>query len=129
MTSNASDDSLSEPNAASETLPVDHAFVCSACGHRWYYTRSRCPDCGAADPSTYELADGELVAWTDIAVTPRDVRSPNRVGLARFGDVTVIAQVDADSISVGDPVSFAGSHRLRDGTDADQPRLTPLESG
>lgn len=109
-------------------IPVDHAFVCSVCDNRWYYTRDRCPDCGAADPSTYELGDGELVAWTDVAVTPRDVRRPNRIGLARFGDVAVIAQIDADAdvISVGDPVTFAGSHRLRDGTD-EKPRLTPVD--
>ena len=120
---------MTEAHAPSEStaIPVDRAFVCDDCGNRWYYTRNRCPDCRGDAISTYELADGELLAWTDVAVTPADVRSSNRLGLARFGDVQLIAQVSDDEISVGDRVEFAGAYRLRDGDETTQPRLTTVE--
>ncbi|MWV41973.1 hypothetical protein [Natrialba sp. INN-245] len=108
-------------------VPVDHAFVCADCGHRWYYTRRRCPDCGGTDVSTYELAVGELIAWTENRVTPADIRSPNRLGLARFGEVQVIAQLTDDEASVGDQVAFEGAYHLRHGSETPKPRLTPLE--
>lgn len=108
------------------TLPADHAFVCDRCDRRWYYTRARCPACGCDDSSTYELGTGELLARTAVAVTPPDVRSPNDLGLAEFGDVRLIAQLDT-AASVGDRVAFAGSHRLRDGDRTRHPRLTVVE--
>lgn len=121
--------SMNEANAPSEptAIPVDHAFVCDDCGNRWYYTRNRCPDCRGDDISTYELADGELVAWTTVAVTPVDVRSSNPLGLARFSDVQLIAQVSDDEVSIGDPVEFAGAYRLRNGGETVEPRLTVVE--
>ncbi|WP_247004221.1 Zn-ribbon domain-containing OB-fold protein [Halosolutus gelatinilyticus] len=120
---------MTDRNSSSETPPVpaDRAFVCTGCGRRWYYTRSRCPDCGADESSTYELGDGELVARTEIAVTPPDVRSPNWIGLVRFGDIQLIAQLDANDVSIGDRVTFAGSYRLRDGIEAAEPRLIAVE--
>lgn len=120
---------MSEANDPSEStaMPVDHAFACDDCGNRWYYTRNRCPNCRSDGISTYELADGELVAWTDVAVTPSDVRSSNRLGLARFGDVQLIAQVSDDEVSVGDRVAFAGAYRLRNGDETAEPRLTVVE--
>jgi uncharacterized OB-fold protein len=108
-------------------LPADAAFVCDDCGRRWYYTRGRCPDCQSDSVSTYQLTEGELIARTDIAVTPDDVRSPNPVGLVRFDDVQLIAQLADDSVSVGDRVAFAGAHRLRADDETEQPRLTPVE--
>jgi uncharacterized OB-fold protein len=109
-----------------EGIDVDQAFVCDGCGRRWYYTRSRCPGCGGRGISTYRLGRGELLAVTDIAVTPPDVRSPNRVGLARFGDVQLIAQLQEDA-SVGDTVVFAGEYRLRDGDESTKPRLQSVD--
>ena len=111
----------------SEELPVDVAFVCAECDRRWYYTRSRCPDCHGNEISTYRLEEGELIAWTESAVTPPDVRSPNYLGLARFGSVQLIAQLRDDSASVGDSVTFAGEYRLRNDDDLEQPRLTLVE--
>lgn len=111
----------------SDELPADAAFVCNGCDRRWYYTRGRCPDCHGNDISTYRLGEGELIAWTESAVTPPDVRSPNYLGLARFGSVQLIAQLRDDSASVGDSVTFDGEYRLRDGDDLDQPRLTLVE--
>ncbi|NGM70667.1 hypothetical protein G6M89_16920 [Natronolimnobius sp. AArcel1] len=111
-----------------DPLPVDHAFVCDACDRRWYYTRQHCPSCGACEWSTYELEAGELLAWTDVAVTPNDVRSPNRIALVRFDDgVQLLAQATDDPMEIGDRVTFAGSYRLRDGGRADAPRLRPVE--
>lgn len=114
--------------APAESLPVDRAFACRACDRRWYYTRCRCPDCGAAEFSTYRLGDGVLVALTEIAVTPDDVRSPNRIAMARFDeDVQVTAQVTGDDVSTGDRVAFDGAHRLRGRSDVDNPRLVSAD--
>lgn len=116
---------MSELKPRSSTdLRVDQAFECPTCDTRWYYTRVRCPNCGEGDVRTYELGRGELVAVTEVHATPRDVRSPNRLGLARFGDVQAIAQLADDATAVGDRVAFAGAHRLRDGDDVSAPRLT-----
>lgn len=105
---------------------VDEAFVCEACGERWYYTRVRCPDCGSDAVGTYELDAGEVLAVTEVAVTPPDVRSPNRLGLVSFDGVRLIAQLDDEATS-GDSVAFAGRHRLRTSDDSEQPRLTTVE--
>ncbi|GAA0232515.1 hypothetical protein [Halobaculum roseum] len=110
--------------------PADRAFVCRECGRRWYYTKPRCPDCGG-DPSvhgTEELGAGEVRAVTRVEVTPGDVRSPNRLALADFDDVGLIAQVDGDA-AVGDRVAFAGSFTLREGDGERQPRLRVIEDG
>jgi len=109
-------------------LGVDEAFVCAACGRRWYYTRERCPDCGGAEASTYALGEGELLAVTVTHVTPPDVRSPNALGLARFGDVRLIAQLTDADAAPGDRVTFGGAHRLRDGDARRRPRLVAVES-
>jgi uncharacterized OB-fold protein len=102
---------------------VDHAFRCVECDHRWYYTRARCPECGHAEAEAFELDTGEVVASTTVAVTPDDVRSPNPLGLVRFGGVQLIAQLVDESIAVGDTVEFAGEYELRDGDESRGPRL------
>lgn len=94
---------------------VDHAFVCESCATRWYYTRERCPDCGAEDASTERLRTGRVLATTTVHATPPDVRTTNLLGLVRFDDVTLIAQLADDSIEVGDPVEFGEPTVLRDG--------------
>ena len=113
-------------SSAQEEPPVDHAFVCSACDNRWYYTRARCPDCGHDDPSTYELGTGAVVSTTTVEVTPPDVRSPNRLGLVRFDGVQLIAQLEGETVAVGDTVEFAGEYGLRDGEEFRAPRLSPV---
>ena len=98
------------------------AYRCLSCDERWYYTRRRCPACGAdADErETYRLDAGVLEATTVAAVTPPDVRADNALGLARFdGDVGVVAQLADDSLSVGDAVRLEGSYALRGGTGDD----------
>lgn len=119
---------MSESNAtpADETIPVDHAFSCENCGHRWYYTRSRCPNCAKNEVETYKLSHGELVVRTEVSMTPPDVRSPNALGLVRFGDLTLIAQLADDVAEVGSRVTFTGEHRLRDGDEFMGPRLTSV---
>lgn len=108
-----------------QAVAVDEAFVCGDCAHRWYYTRSRCPNCNGDTVSTYALGEGELVAVTTVAVTPPDVRSPNWLGHARFGEVQLIGQLTEDA-TVGDRVVFTGAHRLREGDEEENPRLTVI---
>lgn len=115
-------DETDDPDTAE--LRVEEAFVCEDCGKRWYYTRNRCPRCGSDVFSTYTLGDGELIAHTETHVTPSDVRSPNVLGLARFGEVQLIAQLADDDPSLGDRVTFAGSYQLREGDTSRHPRLT-----
>ena len=105
-------------------VPVDHAFVCEACASRWYYTRERCPDCGADDVATERLRTGRVLATTTVHATPPDVRTPNSLGLVRFDDVTLIAQLADNSTEAGDAVEFGDSAVLRDGDPStDGPRL------
>ncbi|WP_123620528.1 Zn-ribbon domain-containing OB-fold protein [Halorubrum sp. CSM-61] len=111
---------------AEQGVPVDRAFVCDDCGARWYYDRHRCPDCSGRTIGTYELGEGVLVARTTVEMTPPDVRSPNHLGIARFGKVRLTAQLVDGDVAVGDRVAFAGAHRLREGGDATDPRLTAI---
>lgn len=121
---------MTDRDSSRETahVPVDHAFVCHGCDRRWYYTRRRCPDCSGREVSTYELATGELVGWTESAVTPADVRQPNRLGLARFGEVQLVAQL-AEDVPIGSRVEFAGTHRLRADDETGKPRLVTVDQG
>ncbi|MFA1609768.1 Zn-ribbon domain-containing OB-fold protein [Halobellus rubicundus] len=108
-------------------LRADEAFECPDCGARWYYTRHRCPDCGEREAATVELGVGELVAATRVEVTPADVRSPNRLGVAAFGDVRLVAQIDGSDVDVGDRVAFDGAYALREGDERREPRLTAAD--
>ncbi|MXR43286.1 hypothetical protein GRX01_18350 [Halobaculum sp. WSA2] len=130
------DDSRSEAEADDRGRdgdpPADRAFVCRECGRRWYYTKPQCPDCDS-DPSahgTEELGEGTVRAVTRVEVTPADVRSPNRLALADFDGVGLIAQVAGDDDpTAGDHVAFAGSFTLRGDGDRPQPRLRVIEDG
>lgn len=42
-------------------------FECSACAHRVYPARLRCPCCGAAEQQAVEVGQGEVLAWTTLA--------------------------------------------------------------
>ena len=125
---------MSDPTESAEGLAlldrsvaVDRAFRCADCGREWYYQRRRCPDCSGTEATTYALGTGELVAVTTVEMTPPDVRSPNRLGLARFDDVQVIAQLTDEALSRGDAVAFAGAYRLRDGQERLRPRLAAAD--
>lgn len=105
---------------------TDEAYRCGECDRRWYYTRGRCPDCGGEAAEPYRLGEAELVAVTEVAVTPPDVRSPNWLGIAEFDDgVRLLAQLTGPA-AVGDRVRFAGEHRLREGDERPRPRLAPV---
>jgi len=110
-----------------ETPHAGEAFVCETCGARWYYTRHRCPDCGETAVATYALGEGELLAVTEVHVTPPDVRSPNHLGLARFDGVQLVAQLVDGSGAVGDTVAFDGEHELRGRRLGSHPRLRVLD--
>lgn len=97
------------------------ATECRNCGETWAYDRARCPNCGGEAFADVELGVGELVATTVSRVTPPDVREPNPLGVARFGDVQVTAQLADDDLEPGDDVVLAGDYELREG--ARGPRL------
>ncbi|MDZ7745751.1 MAG: hypothetical protein U5K28_04215 [Halobacteriales archaeon] len=115
---------MSDDSSDNEPLPVDHAFECGDCGERWYYTKRLCPACRSEAITTYELGEGEVVARTDVAVTPPDVRSPNLLALVRFEGVQLIAQL-TEAAEVGATVTFDRAYQLREGVTG-QPRLTPV---
>ena len=110
-------------------VPADRAFVCEDCGHRWYYDRRRCPECGrgAESAATVPLETGEVVATTTVETTPPDVRAPNHLALARFDEVRLIAQAVDGNLTPGDAVRFDGSHRLREERDRTDPRLVAVD--
>lgn len=93
------------------------AFRCVDCDHRWYYTKPACPVCNSITVEEYELDIGVVESTTTVYVTPDGVRSPNRLALARFANISVIAQVSDDSaeLAVGDQVQLTGEYTLRDG--------------
>ena len=92
------------------------ATACADCGEAWAYDRVRCPSCGGREFEDQPLGTGELVATTVSRVTPPGVREPNTLGIARFGDVQLTAQLAAEDLTVGDDVVLAGDYPLREGT-------------
>lgn len=110
-----------------DEAPLTHGYECEDCGEKWYYTRSRCPACAGREHGTYRLGEGELLAGSVVHVTPPGVRDENRLGLATFDGVNVIAQVEGDA-AVGDRVEIDGVHDLRtvDGEALSGPRLTRI---
>lgn len=108
----------------SDRTAPDRAFVCTSCEHRWYYSGERCPECGAEDVDTYQLAEGRVVATTTVHATPPGVREPNSLAIVRFDDITLIAQLEDETIETGDDVTFGEESVLRDGDTAiEGPRL------
>ena len=99
---------------------VDRAYRCVKCNRRWYYTKLICTGCGSDIIETYDLDVGTVASVTVVHATLDGVRSPNRLALARFDGVGVLAQVadSVDELSTGETVRFAGDHVLRE-TDAD----------
>lgn len=103
---------------------------CLECDRQWYYTRPLCPNCGSRDVEPFELGDGELIARTVVHVTPKDVPTPNTLGIARFdGDVQITAQLTDSSLEPGDVVRLEGEYVLRgNGTSVVHgPRLRPVD--
>ncbi|MFC3959169.1 Zn-ribbon domain-containing OB-fold protein [Halovivax cerinus] len=112
----------------SDAVPPDRAFVCTACDHRWYYTRQRCPACGAADADTYELGTGSVLATTTVHATPPGVRQPNPLAIVAFEHVSLVAQLADETIETGDAVTFGDEAVLRDGDEPiEGPRLVRSE--
>lgn len=99
------------------------ATACLDCGEAWVYDRVRCPACGGRDFESRSLGAGVVVATTVSRVTPPGVREPNALGIARFGDVQLTAQLADEALEPGDDVVLAGDYELRDG--ARGPRLEP----
>jgi uncharacterized protein len=114
----------------SGSAAVDEGFECEDCGHRWYYTKAACPACAAEAIGTYTLETGVVESVTVVHATPDGVRSPNRLALARFDGVGLVAQVsaDAESLAPGDTVRFDGEFTLREGKSGETtgPRLVAV---
>ncbi|WP_459193947.1 Zn-ribbon domain-containing OB-fold protein [Halosimplex sp. J119] len=100
------------------------AYVCEN-GHVTYPGHTLCPDCGAKQTETLDLADrtGEVVTWTKSTATPPGVREPNTLAIVEFDlsgeDVTdeyvrAIGQVAAEAVETGDAVEPVYAEELRD---------------
>ncbi|MCF2206691.1 Zn-ribbon domain-containing OB-fold protein [Halobacterium salinarum] len=86
-------------------------------GHLSHPGHARCPDCGAPQTETVDLAErtGEVVTWTTSTATPPGVREPNHLAIVEFevdGEaVRALGQLTtADGIEIGaavDPVYCA----------------------
>ncbi|WP_144797299.1 Zn-ribbon domain-containing OB-fold protein [Halorubrum depositum] len=86
---------------------------CRDCGHRTYYEKHRCLECGGAEFDAVPAGNGELLSVTTVHVTPEGVREPNALGLAAFpGGANVVAQLD-EELSIGDEVRLVGDRELR----------------
>lgn len=115
------DDDGDGANDAANSVGTDRqdegtATECVACGAASVYGRVRCRHCGGEEFREVELGEGELVSTTVSRVTPPGVREPNPLGIARFGDVAITAQLADGALSAGDAVVLAGDYELRDGT-------------
>ena len=101
--------------------PVGHAYRCLTCDHRWYYTKLACPNCRNDNIETYKLDAGVAESITIVHATPKGVRSPNRLAIARFDGIGVVAQVaDTDPrLTAGDSVRFADGFVLKE-TDSEK---------
>lgn len=92
---------------------MTHVLECDSCGRRTFYETQRCPDCESDQFVEREPGIGELIAITQVHVTPDGVREPNALGLARFDHgANLIAQLDGD-LSVGDATSLSTDNDLR----------------
>lgn len=103
-------------NDTSETFD---AYRCEN-GHITYPGHRRCPECGADQTETVDLADrtATVVTWTTSTATPPGVRQPNTVAIVEFDvdgeSVRAIGQATTDEIEIGDEVRPVHVERLRD---------------
>ena len=97
----------------------DQSFDAHRCpnGHLSYPGHTRCPDCGEKQTETVDLADrtATVVTWTTSNATPPGVREPNPLGIARFGEVQLTAQLADDDLEPGEDVVLSGDYELREG--------------
>lgn len=92
---------------------------CADCGYRTFYEKQHCMDCGSQEWDNQEPGVGELLAITTVHVSPKGVRSPNRLGLAKFEGANLVAQIGED-LSVGDNVKLDDGNILREGENGSQ---------
>lgn len=89
------------------------AFECTECGHRTFYEKHRCLNCGTDGFTTVPAGEGTLLAYTTVHVTPEGVSQPNHLGLATFtGGANVIAQLEGGP-TIGDTVHLIPDKTLR----------------
>jgi len=103
-----------------DTEPPLDAHRCEN-GHLSYPGHARCPDCGAEQTETVDLADrtGEVVTWTTSTATPPGVREPNHLAIVAFeveGEaVRALGQLTtADGVEIGTAVEPVYEAELRE---------------
>ena len=89
-------------------------------GHLSYPIHPRCPDCGAPQDGTVDLADrtATVVTWTVSTATPPGVRQPNPLAIVEFDvdgePVRAIGGLTTDEVETGDAVRPVHVEELRD---------------
>ena len=86
---------------------------CRKCGAKYFPPQADCPSCGSSDMEWLPISGlGRLMAFTIINVKPSTFNGPDyAVGVARFGDIGVVAWID------GEPDSLR--HSLRPGAEVE----------
>ncbi|SEP16718.1 hypothetical protein SAMN04487948_11811 [Halogranum amylolyticum] len=92
---------------------------CANCGYRTFYKKRHCMECGSQQWDKQESGIGELLAITSVHVSPKGVRKPNRLGLAKFEGANLVAQIGKD-LNVGDNVKIDNGNTLREEDDGTQ---------
>jgi len=97
------------------------AHRCPA-GHLTYPAHTVCPECGAEQTETVDLAErvGTVVTWTTSTATPPGVRQPNHLAIVEFDvdgeSVRALGQLTTDDVEIGDEVRPVYAEQLRDPT-------------
>ncbi|MFP3045354.1 MAG: Zn-ribbon domain-containing OB-fold protein [Thermocladium sp.] len=80
---------------------------CKKCGAKYFPPQADCPSCGSSDMEWLPISGpGRLIAFTIINVKPSTFNgSDYAVGVARFGDIGVVAWIE------GEPDSLRNSAR------------------
>lgn len=86
---------------------------CTECGHQTFYDKHWCPDCAHETFRTRDPGVGTLRAITMVHITPDGLPAPLALGIARFDNARVIAQLD-DDLSVGASVRLEDGFELRE---------------
>lgn len=89
-------------------------------GHLSYPTHPTCPDCGAPQEGTVDLADrtAEVLTWTTSTATPPGVRQPNTLAIVEFEvdgqAVRALGGTTTDEVETGDAVEPVYVPELRE---------------
>jgi uncharacterized OB-fold protein len=98
------------------------AGKCTGCGRVSFPPREICPECSSKETETVKLSDeGKIITYTVIRVASEKFakHTPFAVGIVELADgvriTTQIADVDVDTLSVGQPVRMVFRKIQEDG--------------